>query len=233
MPLPIKRQPTRRRPPNPPPPAQSAAQPAKCPQRRTLYTFPDPLCICQPNDNIAIQPTSARRSLSPNSLVISRISLAISRSTLIPAPLRQCSPSPHENLQESSSSRLRQFASFSRRSLVISCTSLIQHPYQQSRPHTDLFLSWPFVIKGVLRGPSWPFVDKKRFSSRPSSTKTVFFAALRGLSWTKKVFLVALMDQNSILRGPSWPLVALRGQKGCSSPPSAAHPRAIAKITKD
>ena len=58
--------------------------------------------------------------------------------------------------------------------------------------------SWPFVDKkGVLRGPSWPFVDKKKF-----------LVVLCGPSWTKKVFSV-------VLRGPPWTkkvfLVVLRG----------------------
>ena len=109
------------------------------------------------------------------------------------APLPQRSSSHPRNRQKSCRSRSSQFACFSRRSLVISCTSLIQHPYQQSRPHTDLLLSWTIV--------------KKRCSSWPSSTKTVFFAAPRGPSWTKKMFFVALICQNGVLRGPSRPFV--------------------------
>ncbi|MCY3899323.1 MAG: hypothetical protein OXF86_12155, partial [Caldilineaceae bacterium] len=48
---------------------------------------------------------------------------------------------------------------------------------------------------GVLRGPSWPFVDKK-----------VFFATLRVTSRTK--------------RCSSWPFMALRIQKGVLREPS-------------
>ena len=62
--------------------------------------------------------------------------------------------------------------------------------------------SRPFVDKkGVLSGPSWPFVDKKGVLSGPSwpfvDQEKVFFMALRDPPWTKKVFLV-------VLRGPSW-----------------------------
>ena len=64
--------------------------------------------------------------------------------------------------------------------------------------------------KSVLRGPSWPFVDKK-----------VFSVVLRGPPWTKKVFLVVLRGpswiKKGVLRGPSWPSV---DEKGVLSGPS-------------
>ena len=88
------------------------------------------------------------------------------------------------------------------------------------------------VAVAVLRGPSWPFVDKKgvavavlRGPSRPFVDKKVlplpFSAALRGPSW-KKVLPLPFF---AALRGPSWtkrccrcrsprPFAALRGQKG-------------------
>ena len=52
----------------------------------------------------------------------------------------------------------------------------------------------PFVAlrgsKGVLRGPSWPFVDQK-----------VFFAALRGPSWIKRCSPRPFVAQAAELRG--------------------------------
>ena len=82
--------------------------------------------------------------------------------------------------------------------------------------------------KGVLRGPSWPFVDQRglRCSPRPSVPSAdqkrcspwplrgskgfkVFSAPLRVPPWTKKVFFVV----------PSWPFVDQRGSR-CSPCPS-------------
>ena len=86
--------------------------------------------------------------------------------------------------------------------------------------------SRPFVDqKGVLRGPSWPFVDKKVFLPTLRGSRK---GVLRGPSWPfvdKKVFLPTLRgSRKGVLRGPSWPFVdkkvflpALRGSKRCSS----------------
>ena len=59
--------------------------------------------------------------------------------------------------------------------------------------------SW--TKKGVLSGPSWPFVDKKGVLSGPSwpsVDKKVFSVVLRGPPW-------------SVLSGPSWPFVDKKG----------------------
>ena len=98
--------------------------------------------------------------------------------------------------------------------------------------------------KDFLRGPSWPFVEKKRCSPRPSASSAdkkglrcspcpfadrpnyalakIFFVALRG---QKEVFSVPLRGQTKLcpckdfLRGPSWPFV---DKKRCSPRPSAS-----------
>ena len=129
-------------------------------------------------------------------------------------------PAPVQPLPSRKSPRVLKFplktvrfilSSITRNLLYISHSTPISTITPPHRPSLIMAFREKKVFFVALRGPSWPFVDKKRFSSRPSSTKTVFFAALRGLSWTKKVFLVALMDQNSILRGPSWPFVDKKG----------------------
>ena len=89
---------------------------------------------------------------------------------------------------------------------------------------------WPFVDKrccssAVLRGPPWPFVDKRCCScSSPWSPVALrgqkvlqlqFSVVLRGPSWTKGVAV-------AVLRGPPWPFVDKRCCS-CSSPcPSVA-----------
>ena len=103
-----------------------------------------------------------------------------------------------------------------------------------SRPHVDQYRcsSWTKgVAVAVLRGPSWPSVDKRCCRCRSSCPFVAlrgqkvlplpFSAALRGPPWTKGVAV-------AVVRGPSWPFVdkrccrcrswrpfvPLRGQKG-------------------
>ena len=73
------------------------------------------------------------------------------------------------------------------------------------------------VAVAVLRGPSWPFVDKRKLQS-----PLQFSAALRVLrgqmccrcsSSRPSVSSVDKCVAVAVLRGPSWPFVALRGQK--------------------
>ena len=95
--------------------------------------------------------------------------------------------------------------------------------------------------KDFLRGPSWPFVDKKRCSPRPSASSAdkkglrcspcpfadrpnyalakIFFVVLRGPSWTKR----------GVLRGPPRPPRTKRAK--VFSCPFADRPNyALAKI---
>ena len=65
--------------------------------------------------------------------------------------------------------------------------------------------SWPFVDKkGVLRGPSWPSVDKKGVLSGPSWPFADKKGVLSGPSWPS-------VDKKGVLRGPSWPSVDKKG----------------------
>ena len=65
---------------------------------------------------------------------------------------------------------------------------------------------------GVLRGPSWPFVDKKGVPPRPSSIDQIM----------------------TLQRFSSWSFVALRGQKRCSPPPFMNRPNyALANLSSD
>ena len=71
--------------------------------------------------------------------------------------------------------------------------------------------SRPFVDKkGVLRGPSWPSVDKKGVLSGPSWPSVDKKGVLSGPSWP-------FVDKKGVLSGPSWPFV---DKKGVLSGPS-------------
>ena len=119
---------------------------------------------------------------------------------------------------------------------------------RSSRPFAVLRPSWtkrscrcrssrPFVaLRGqkevavaVLRGPSWPFVDKKKLP-------LPFFVALSGPSWTKRSCVAVLRGPSrpfadkkklplpffAVLRGPSWTKRSCRCRSSCPSWPSAA-----------
>ena len=75
--------------------------------------------------------------------------------------------------------------------------------------------SWPFVDKkGVLSGPSWPFVDKKGVLRGPSWPSVDKKGVLSGPSWP-------FVDKKGVLRGPSWPFV---DKKRCSPRPFVDRP---------
>ena len=104
MPLPITRQPTRRRPPSQPPNPPNVRSAA-------LHTlFPTLHVHSSQTTTSLFNGQEPEEACPPSSLVISRISLAISRTSVIPAPLCKRRPSHPENRQLSCRSPLRQFA---------------------------------------------------------------------------------------------------------------------------
>ena len=101
----------------------------------------------------------------------------------------------------------------------------------------------PFVAlrgsKGVLRAPSWPFVDQKVFFARPFVALRGSKGVLRGPSWPKPLNFaapqpcVALPSRAFLhLRGPICPFNRRKKDPLNSHQPNARHPENPKKSCK-